>query len=253
MLSNTIIQYLERNENSFFSIWCSYISLNSTRILYNRKLSDDWLFNHATSILPSSAEITVFEEIRGVFDRMKIQPCIYVLPGPKTSILEEVINASNMVHIDTIEVMHTNRIPPASGNSIHITCIENKDADMWADLYLKAFDVSISAIEEVRRAVSRMLRERVDLLLAKIDGKAVGTLALFSQERVGGIYCVGTDPDYRKHGVGSALLSEAVRLSIRRGNFILGLQILRSANLRNFYVHNGFTKIYDKEVYSSRI
>ena len=253
MLSSTIIQYLERNENSFFSIWCSHLSLSSIRVLYNRKLADDWLFNHATGISPSSAEITVFEEIRSVFDRMKIQPCIYILPGPKTSIPEEAINASNMIHLDTIEVMHTNRTPPASGNSIHITCIENKDADRWTDLYLKAFDVSISAIEEVRRAVSRMLRERVDLLLAEIDGKAVGTLAIFSQERVGGIYCVGTDQAYRKHGVGSALLAEAARLSIRRGNVMLGLQTLRSANLRNFYVRNGFTKIYDKEIYVSNI
>ena len=77
--------------------------------------------------------------------------------------------------------------------------------------------------------------------LGYVGGKPVGTCALFSSGKVGGIFNVGTLPSYRKQGIGTALTLHALRDSRDEGNEVHTLQAEHGGNAEHLYKKNGFT------------
>lgn len=73
-----------------------------------------------------------------------------------------------------------------------------------------------------------------------IDGKPVGTSALFSLMKTGGIFTVGTLREYRRRGVGTTLTVRALIESIEEGNDLHTLQTARGGNAEGLYREIGF-------------
>jgi ribosomal protein S18 acetylase RimI-like enzyme len=93
-----------------------------------------------------------------------------------------------------------------------------------------------------RKDIQRKLRIRPDLfLVAESEGSVIGTVMAGYDGHRGWINYLGVDPDYRRRGVGRALMAEAERLLREAGCPKINLQV-RGSNLAavEFYQHIGF-------------
>ncbi|GAA2186782.1 GNAT family N-acetyltransferase [Micromonospora lupini] len=61
-------------------------------------------------------------------------------------------------------------------------------------------------------------------LAGRIDGRIVGTCTLSLGTDIGAVYCIATDPDFRRRGIATALTREALRLTRESGRRIVTLQ-----------------------------
>ena len=61
-------------------------------------------------------------------------------------------------------------------------------------------------------------------LAGRVGGKTVGTCTLSLGTEAGALYCIATDPEYRRRGIGTALTREALRITRESGRRIATLQ-----------------------------
>lgn len=83
--------------------------------------------------------------------------------------------------------------------------------------------------------------KRIIHYLGFINEKHVGIGTLISSEGFGGIYNVGTSPNYRKIGIGSAISLKAVEDSKREGNATTYLMAEEGSFVEKFYQRLGFS------------
>ncbi|GAB3930618.1 GNAT family N-acetyltransferase [Kribbella albertanoniae] len=102
---------------------------------------------------------------------------------------------------------------------------------------LRAPDVRLMVAHE-----AALLRaERVDLFAARAGGRIVGTSMAWVSHGVTGIYLVGTHPDFRGSGIGTALTAAAVRAGEARGGQVAALTA--SAMGEPVYRRMGFSEV----------
>jgi len=118
----------------------------------------------------------------------------------------------------------------------------------WTDAYLRAFYGDEDLSPCVSPIVARLLKAKgVTLLECRITGATVGVLAIFRTHGLGGVYCVGTVPEYRRLGVAAAMLAEAKRIIEGEGRRLV-LQALTSEGAVDYYLRRGFEILYSKQV-----
>lgn len=81
--------------------------------------------------------------------------------------------------------------------------------------------------DAVGTAIDRELNfgyPQVVRLAGWVDGRIAGTCTLSLGTEVGALYCIATDPDLRRRGIGTALTREALRLTRESGRRIATLQ-----------------------------
>jgi 8-oxo-dGTP diphosphatase len=106
-------------------------------------------------------------------------------------------------------------------------------------------NADLSAVEI--QAAARRFRERVamDVLVAEVDGRVVGFLALSFFPALSGLRALiddlAVDPAYRRQGIGAALVEAAVQRADRRGATHLLVDTSRGdPSARDFYRACGF-------------
>lgn len=144
--------------------------------------------------------------------------------------------------------------------TIHIACAEIQDVEIIATMVGELLNEIMAAVQDkafgfdhartVDRAESWMKQGLYMVLLARVDDRPIGFLALYASYALytEGVY--GTIPEfyvrsaYRSQGIGSALLTEAKAIGQQRGWKRLEVttpplpQFDRSLS---FYQRNGFT------------
>lgn len=83
-----------------------------------------------------------------------------------------------------------------------------------------------------------------------LDGKAVGTPLLVMTKGLGGIYAVATLPEYRKQGVGTSLMAQAIADARSRGDDLITLQVAEGSYAESLYEKLGFMKQFCAKIYS---
>ena len=126
--------------------------------------------------------------------------------------------------------------------------VEGK-VEEWVAVYLRSF----YGEESKQKVVGRILRDvsgtkEISLVLAHLGGRPVGCLALFRSGALCGIYCVGTDPDFRRRNVASTMLDLSRRLAESEGRRLF-LQTILSDSLQGFYTKLGFETLYVKDMF----
>lgn len=100
--------------------------------------------------------------------------------------------------------------------------ISKREMDIWSRLLTTLFDMPNDLREQLDKLLltwlKKGLKKGARFYLAYVKGKPVGTCTLFSLERSGGIFNVGTLKEYRRRGVGTTLTLTAVSDSINEGN-----------------------------------
>jgi len=118
--------------------------------------------------------------------------------------------------------------------------ISESEIDVYNKLLLTIFEMPIKWKEGWDKIILEWMRKGCKCYLAYVEGKPVGTCALFSLMKTGGIFNVGTLKEYRRRGIGTTLTIHAVRDSINEGNDLHILQTVKGGYAERLYKKIGF-------------
>ncbi|MEU1371549.1 GNAT family N-acetyltransferase [Streptomyces sp. NPDC005803] len=132
-------------------------------------------------------------------------------------------------------------VPPPAGLEIRkVKCAA--DLTDWVHCYTAAFGIQAPP-EDIERLESAR-SETSDILVrfsGYVDGRLVGTAALYHHEEIAGIYVVGTLKEYRGRGIGAALTAAALNEGRERGMRTGSLQASRMGT--PVYERMGFEEV----------
>ena len=125
--------------------------------------------------------------------------------------------------------------------------------ETWTRAYLRAFYGDEDLSDVVTPIVTRLLGSRgVTLFESRVKGETAGVLALFRTHGIGGVYCVGTVPEFRSMGIATGLLAKA-REAAEGERRKLVLQSLASDGSMALYMKRGFEVMYSKHVLERKL
>ena len=243
---------LEENEEEFFSLWSDKIGFRDGVLFYNKRFSDDPLFNHLTHIVSDSDSIEELIEESIVMYRSKcIRPCVYISPLSEPKDIKEILFKKGFQLQDKMAIMnHYGHSIKNSSSEIKVEEVYEDAVERWCKTFALAFDIPSSWYTELNKRCKVVHQDsRVKLYVAYNDMEDIGTIAIFSDKGVSGSYCVGTIPSYRERGVATQLLSIGIEYSKRIGNTVLCLQTLYQDDAIDFYRRRGFKEEFTREVY----
>lgn len=240
---------LELNEVSWWSLWAQTTWLNKdTYVIISREFNEDF-FNRAGFVgIPRDARGTL-EAIERAFEQRGRPPNVFVRQDQNHPRLLRVLADSRYRIADQMAVMEVEAPAFAVNKEVDLEVGVDGRLEEWVDTYLVAFYGERSLSKSVVQVLSRVSRMgEVGLMLARLDDKPVGCLAMFRSDKVCGVYCVGTRPEYRKMNVASTMLDLARRMAANEGRRLI-LQTILSDSLERFYLRLGFKRLYLKDIF----
>ncbi len=134
--------------------------------------------------------------------------------------------------------------PPAAVQAgATLTLAGPDDYDAWAEVMCRSFEQPSQKGDFGRRVLMTPADHRY---LARVDGKAVGSTLLLSQEGMGYLDFVGVLREYRRRGVASAMVTRAVADSIGMGNRWTSLETATGSSAERLYESLGFRTAYHR-------
>jgi len=249
---NKIIK-LEKNFENWFSLWCEHLDINGFQILYNTSFPDDPLYNHVIRIDSVQQGINkIFKKINKNFQDLHINPCIFISPLSYSKQFSNILLSDGYKIWDKIYVLELFNSMTVKNNInfnvVKVVLLE--EAKIWAKVFTNSFNIDESRFSEVlRRTRLVVYNPNTTLLLAYDKDVPVGTLALYREDFIGGIYCLGTLSSYRRRGVASLLINSAISISRCGEDKLIYLQTLGQDKLEVFYKKIGFKISYINRIY----
>jgi GNAT superfamily N-acetyltransferase len=255
---------LLQNEISFDRLFCDVFASDLFSIYYNIHFSDDPIFNHVTfsdSILDSEnyssgLEVT-FRDIVDQSNMINVPSSLFVERYWKNARgLEQDAVDFGFVVVEQMHVL-SKKVPasPTAKNS-RITVAQTRDVRMWNEAFVKSFDIPETWTQELaNRLMGALADPDTILLVAREEGmrEASGCILLHVNPREClGVYCVGTIPERRSHGVASGMLAEAESQALKRNCETIVLQTVASDGVTPMYLNMGFETAFERDVLQFR-
>lgn len=133
----------------------------------------------------------------------------------------------------------TSKKPAAKITIKPLSC--SNDVPVFCSLMAKIFQIPPEYEQGLKEFTFDSIQAGWKFYLEYINKTPVGTGALFSANKVGGVFNVGTLSEYRKQGIGTALMQQIICDSIDSGNLIHTLQAETGKDAERLYKKMGFT------------
>lgn len=220
------IERMEENEWAFCSLWTRKKRVKCAVALVNKRLAGDYFFNRATI-----EDCNVSTQKVAEFFWQKSMDChLYFRSRPPRGLRKA----------DTMYVLRASKSAAPDGN---VSVCSKSDIPAWIDVFCRSFSVPRWK-DEVARIIMKNA-DKLQLLLAYHDSRPAGCAALYTKNKVTGMYCLGTLPRFRSKGVATSILQNA---KVFAESDFLFLQTLASENLLGLYKKAGFTVVYKKSI-----
>ena len=239
------------NQRNFFALWTKTEEIGKCNFIYDKEFYDDILFNHLENIkldkLKNNDEI--FEYIKKS-EKLKINPCVFISPLTEPDNLKNLLIKIGFKQSDKILVMRNRNHNFKYDIRFKLTNVNKNTLEDWINCYMKSFEISEKFRNKLNNIINNIYQNKKNkFFLSTLDNNIVGCLILFSDNKIGGIYCVGTNPEYRNIGVASFILNSTIKHSTQIGNTETILQTLLSDQLDIFYKKRQFEIEYYIDVY----
>lgn len=243
---------LEENERQFFSIWSKQVVKKQLILLYNPKLSDDPLFNHALQKTEATLTSEDLHYVKSFYRELNIKPSIFVLENKLSKTLKHLLSEAGFKASDKLVTMCAptyRSILPNPELKIK-PCSEGELAE-WIKVFIEVFSTP-SWLNELEKITRKLIKNpNCTLYLARYKNIPAGLAARYRSNGVSGIYCLGTAPNLRNRGVGSYLITYLTSEAYREGDQNICLQTLLSEKLARFYTRLGFKRTHSKVIYEA--
>jgi GNAT superfamily N-acetyltransferase len=123
---------------------------------------------------------------------------------------------------------------------VNVKEISESEVDVYSKLILTIFEMPFEWKKGVDTFILEIMRKGAKCYLAYVGEKPVGTSALLSFMKTGGVFNVGTLKAYRRQGIGTTLTAHAVMDSITEGNTLHILYTEKEGNPERVYNRIGF-------------
>jgi GNAT superfamily N-acetyltransferase len=238
----------ELNEVRWWSKWARLRWHRKGYLLTSESLREPF-FNRAGS-LGCEQVGTIASWAERAFARQGTDATMLVFDS--CAVASEKLLGLGYARVDTMSVLMSGApigAPKLEGWSVEPTTSPKS----WTRAYLRAFYGSEDLSPVVAPIVARLLKSReVTLLECRVKGETAGVLALFRTHGIGGVYCVGTVPEFRRLGVATVLLAKA-KQSVEGEGRRMVLQTLASEGSMDLYVKRGFKVMYSKHVLERKL
>ena len=239
----------ELNEVRWWSWWAEATWLSADVYMMFSKEFDEPFFNRAGLVgVPIDAE-SALESVENEFERRGRTPSIFVRQDQNHPRLLRAFDARGYRIADQMAVMELENPSFAVNREVQLEVGRRGDLDDWVTTYLTAFYGDLGQAEVVTRIVKGIPDgEGVSFMLARLDKRPVGCLALFKSEGLCGVYCLSTHPNFRGMRVASTMLELSHREAANEGRRLV-LQTILSDSMEGFYLKLGFARLYAKDVF----
>jgi GNAT superfamily N-acetyltransferase len=232
-----MIQKIESNDNGFTGLWSNVTQLNCGTLFLNPNLPDDIFFDKLTNVTCIS-EKTITESVEQ-FQKNRSKPYIYALNYTE---FEDFLKGKGFVYYDTQHVLKKRMLPSQIPD---VTKITSDNIEMWTNIFCEAYDC-----QEWVEPVNSILKNSLSSVEYFVDKSNSSCVALYENDSVLGLYCLGTIPSRRKRGSAVSLIDFALHKVQSRNLEFLMLETYERDNLLKFYSKLGFENVYQKTVYT---
>ena len=141
---------------------------------------------------------------------------------------------------DSVMVFKGERPKDGPDTGVDVREIEESQTDVFGEVSVTAYEMPPEWTQGFSKMDLQRMRRGGRHYLAYVEGKAVGTCALISSMKTGGIFGVGTLREYRGRGVATAMTLRAVKDSLDDGNTLHTLQTEKDGYPERLYKRMGF-------------
>ncbi|HEX5456834.1 MAG TPA: GNAT family N-acetyltransferase [Candidatus Nitrosotalea sp.] len=232
-----MISKIEANDSGFTGIWSKPLKLDCGTLYLNPKLADDLFFNKLSNV--TCIDDSMIEKSIAYFQKNNTIPYVYSLNYPQ---FQTLLEKKGFVYHDTQHTLKKSTLPQRKPDVIKIT---SDTISIWTGIFCDAYDC-----REWSKTVSSILEKSISSVDYFVDSSQSACMALYQTESVLGLYCLGTIPSKRNHGMASLLIDFALHEVRSRHLEFLMLETYEKDNLLEFYSKLGFEKVYHKTVYT---
>jgi len=141
---------------------------------------------------------------------------------------------------DSVMTFKGKQVKQALNPEIKVKEISKSQMETYVKLLLEIFEMPTEWKKGLDKLFLESMRKGWRFYLAYAEKKPVGTCALVSLAKTGGIFNVGTLKEYRRRGIGTTLTVKALMDSITEGNELHTLQTENGGNAEKLYRKIGF-------------
>ncbi|GAB4337951.1 MAG: hypothetical protein Kow0099_11610 [Candidatus Abyssubacteria bacterium] len=210
----------------------------------------DSRFNRTYIIEPAHLTRETLEEVSRDFFTVRLPLRLDVfLPIPAETIeLLERKGFEMTEEYASVMMLQENECLLRKNPEVEIRELTTEHLDDFSTIMLKAYGAPLDMVHMFtsifRGSVARALQSRgTTFFLAFVKGEPVGTLYLFSYGGVGGIYNLAVDERYRRHGVATTLVLQAIEDSRAAGNKTVCLTTRVGSVQEKFFERLKFTTV----------
>lgn len=239
----------ELNEVSWWSNWADPVWLGKDAYLLFSEDFSEYFFNRGGFLRVTGRAAGLIDLMEVEFARRSLTPHVFVQSDSLTSKLLQNFARKGYRIADQMSVMEVEEPSFEVNTKLTLEMGVDQKLDQWADVYLRAFYGDTKLRKPVLAVLERVSRNKeASLLLASLEGKPVGALAIFRSAGMSGVYCVGTVPEARGMHVATSMLDFSNKLATNEGRKLI-LQTVLSDSVEPFYLKHGFRRVYLKELF----
>lgn len=247
----------EKNEDSWFSLWSENVTLGPAKLLVNPIFSDDPLFNHVTIDIRSKSisDIELLTKIISYFAEKNIPPSLYIMPSQMSLVSFRSLENKGFYLYDRLLTLSFDTSSQLAQPCEDTITMQNDDhLENWVKVFTQSFSMNTRSLPEILHIVQKVSKFDLCTFYGVLAAdKIAGVAAGYSNDNVGGVYCLGVLPAFRQKGLASKLLRRVLYDLSSKGNKFLCLQTLAKDNLVGFYRRIGFVPKYNKMIYTRYI
>jgi len=203
-----------------------------------------FLLNHAADINVNEGKaedllnrVTEYFKVRGFpFVCFRISPL--TRPRSFASLLESHGFERKVEH--SIMVFKGEGLENKLNPDVKVKEISESEIDLYNKLLSTSFEMPVEWKRGWDKFILECIKKGAKGYLAYMDGRPVGTSAMWSLEKTGGIFNVGTLKEHRRQGIGTTLTVHALIDSIKEGNTLHTLQTDKGGDAERLYRKIGF-------------
>ena len=205
-------------------------------------------YNHAFRVNVTESEVDkLIADVLSHYESMKLNPCFVVSPTTRPpTFVDSLLNTGFERTLEEDAMIYEAKSMNFKGNpDIKVVVNDGSLIDAWTDISMKGFGVPTVLREALIDMYGKANRYKgTKSYLGYFHGKPAGICGLVSFNNVGGIFSVGTAPEYRRKGVATTLLRKATADSLSVGNSLLYLITTKGSDAERLYASLGFQVAY---------
>jgi len=204
-------------------------------------------YNHAfrVNVAGSEAE-TLIDDVVRYYKSMGLKPCFVVSPATRPPTFANSLLGAGFKPVleeDAMVLEGESKIKAVP--DVNVVSSDANLLDVWTDVNMKGFGIPVILRDAFLGMFGKASQYKgTKSYLGYFQGKPAGACGLVSFNNVGGIFSVGTAPEYRRRGVATALLHKAIADSLSIGNSLLYLITTKGSDAERLYESLGFQVAY---------